>query len=342
MSKVNYSQRDNRWKNHPYPSPSLPNATIFSGGCGPTSGAMIVASLKEYMQPDTMGDIFRQNGVRVNGGTADAAFVPFLRDRYGLKAKHSQNIDEAVEVLRKNGMAICIVKGGKLFSDGGHIIVLAGMRDDNTIIVFDPNYYTGKFNQTVAGFDRKNKVAVDDAKNIVYISIANFKAHSNMRDMYLYEDTNFAISKYKEGQIINISKKVGIAFVEDDRTMVDDGSNQFWVKSSAISGNRIIGQAIIAYAQGSTYIVSMDGYQFWIKDEDIEREIKFTGVSSVNQIRKFKAKTTLYTNSNLTGTQYNYLANTSVKILQNLNGIDKVQIVQKPDRIVYVKNNVYK
>ena len=64
--------------------------------------------------------------------------------------------------------------------------------------------------------------------------------------------------------------------------------------------------------------------------------------SSVGKIKRFKAYTVMYSNSNLTGTKYQYLANTSVKVLQNIsNAVDKVQVIQT-GRIAFVSNNSYK
>ena len=65
-------------------------------------------------------------------------------------------------------------------------------------------------------------------------------------------------------------------------------------------------------------------------------------VSTVGQTKRFKNATIVYQNSNLTGTRYNYLANTSVKILQNVSAsIDKISVIQT-GRIGYVKTDVYK
>lgn len=71
--------------------------------------------------------------------------------------------------------------------------------------------------------------------------------------------------------------------------------------------------------------------------------IKITGVKkTTGQYKRLKSRTTLYKNSNLTGTKYSYLANTQVKIIKNINSnIDYVYVV-KTGRYAYVRNNVYK
>lgn len=64
--------------------------------------------------------------------------------------------------------------------------------------------------------------------------------------------------------------------------------------------------------------------------------------STVGMIKYFKGRTILYQNPNLTGTEYQYLPNTSVIILENVNSqVDKVK-VRETGRIAYVRNNVYR
>lgn len=71
--------------------------------------------------------------------------------------------------------------------------------------------------------------------------------------------------------------------------------------------------------------------------------ITITGVkNTTGTYKRLATKTTLYKNSNLTGTKYNYLANTQVKIVKNIsNTVDYVYIV-KTGRYAYVRSNVYK
>ena len=56
---------------------------------------------------------------------------------------------------------------------------------------------------------------------------------------------------------------------------------------------------------------------------------------------RLKTKSTLYSNSNLTGIEYNYLAQTQVRILENItDSIDKIQVI-KTGRIAYINNSAY-
>lgn len=70
--------------------------------------------------------------------------------------------------------------------------------------------------------------------------------------------------------------------------------------------------------------------------------IVITGVkNTTGTYKRLTTRTTLYKNSNLTGTKYNYLANTQVKIIKNISStVDYVYVV-KTKRYAYVRNNVY-
>lgn len=49
-----YSQADSRWANHMYSAIGDSSQTIMSSGCGPTSAAMVVSSIRGTITPDTM------------------------------------------------------------------------------------------------------------------------------------------------------------------------------------------------------------------------------------------------------------------------------------------------
>ena len=64
--------------------------------------------------------------------------------------------------------------------------------------------------------------------------------------------------------------------------------------------------------------------------------------STVGQVKYLKQRTTLYQNPNLTGTQYQYLPNTSVVVLENVSpGIDKVR-VRETGRVAYVRTSNFR
>ena len=184
MNKIYYSQIDNRWANHPYPSQQLPHATIGSGGCGAACAAMVVSMLKEIITPNVMGDIFVRDGVRVNGGTSNRAFDSYLTEKYGLKVQRNWKIAEAKECLKKGGLVVarCTDDKGTLFTTGGHFIVLVGFKD-NEFEVYDPYLYKNKFEVSY----RRGKARVEGTS--VFVTFENMKAYGGYNELWCYEGT---------------------------------------------------------------------------------------------------------------------------------------------------------
>lgn len=141
---------------------------------------MVISSLtNNIIYPNQMAQLFKDNGFRANEGTSLNAF-PWLGKKYELTCNRVGHVNDAVNCLHRGGMVICSCGAG-LFSTGGHIIVLAGMKDANTIIVYDPYLYAGKFNQ----YGRQGKVTVDG--NNVYCSMYNFQTYANCQAYFCYE-----------------------------------------------------------------------------------------------------------------------------------------------------------
>lgn len=175
-----YSQIDNRWRNHPYTSVGNTSQTIGSSGCGPTSASMIVTSIKGVITPDVMGDYFVKYGYRsANNGTYYSAFR-WVADTFNIDYKETYKLDEAVELLKNNHYVVCSVGNG-LFTTGGHFIVLVGI-DGDTIKVYDPYLYAGKFETST----RRGKATVEG--NSVYVSIDNFRNYANYMKFFAFKN----------------------------------------------------------------------------------------------------------------------------------------------------------
>ena len=70
-----YSQLDSRWSSKMYSSIENKSQTIGSSGCGPTSAAMVVSSIKGNITPDKMAELYTKYGYRsANQGTYWSAF----------------------------------------------------------------------------------------------------------------------------------------------------------------------------------------------------------------------------------------------------------------------------
>ena len=174
-----YSQIDSRWKNHLYTSTGNRSQTIGTSGCGPTSAAMVVTSIKGAIKPDTMGDLFVKHGYRsANNGTYFSAFR-WVADTFNIGYTETYKLDDVVNLLRNNYYVI-VSCGNGLFTTGGHFIVIVGI-DGNTLKIYDPYLYAGKFNTST----RRGKVTVSG--NTVYCSVSNFRAYANYTKFFAFK-----------------------------------------------------------------------------------------------------------------------------------------------------------
>ena len=195
-----YSQADSRWASKLYTSTNNKTQTMKSSACGPTSAAMVVSSAKGAILPTTMASLSVDNGYRTaNSGTA-WAFYPFVADYFDFKEYYkTDNFTTAMTRLgtdkNKDGVSdyfiICSCGSG-LFTSGGHYIVLAGLKGD-TIQVFDPYLYNGKFNTA----SRKvANVKIDGTS--AYVSKANFLKYSNFKSFWIYSNDKGNAQKKEE------------------------------------------------------------------------------------------------------------------------------------------------
>jgi hypothetical protein len=144
-SVVYYSQKDPRWAQHPYPYSGDPDnveaRTMATSGCGPTSMAMIIATLtgNQSATPDKIADENLAGGYRNADGTTWAAFTNVL-PRYGLRVEQINNTDtdRLATALRGGGLAIGSFGPG-VFTTGGHILVIRAVTEEGNFLVADPN-----------------------------------------------------------------------------------------------------------------------------------------------------------------------------------------------------------
>lgn len=184
-----YSQADSRWASKLYTSTNNSSQTMKSSACGPTSAAMIVSSAKGAILPTTMASLSVTNGFRTASSGTAWAFYPFVADYFGFKEYYkTDNVDKAMSYLKQKNtigtskyyiIASC---GSGLFTSGGHYIVLASL-DGNTIKVYDPYLYNGKFNTA----SRKvANVKVDGTS--AYVSETNFKKYANYKNFWIFSN----------------------------------------------------------------------------------------------------------------------------------------------------------
>lgn len=175
-----YSQLDSRWSSKMYSSIKNKSQTIGSSGCGPTSSAMVVSSIKGNITPDTMAELYTKYGYRsANQGTYWSAFK-WTADIFDIGYSECYRLDDAVTKLKDNNYIIASCNQG-LFTYGGHFIVLIGVEGDY-IKVYDPYLYNGKFDVS----SRRGLATVNG--NTVYVSIENFREYANYQKFFCFKN----------------------------------------------------------------------------------------------------------------------------------------------------------
>lgn len=332
-----YSQIDSRWKNKLYTSVGNSSQTIGSSGCGSTCGAMVVSSIKGNITPDVMSDLYVKYGYRSsNNGTYWSAFR-WTADVFNIEYKETYKIAEALQLLEDNNMLI-VACGNGLFTTGGHFIVVYGYDKESEILkIYDPYLYSGKFNTST----RKGKVTVDG--NTVYCSVDNFKNYANYSIFFAFKndrvdvkenptDVNTVTSTNNtfESYRVKVTARTGL----NART----GAGTSYIRKTGYRYGTIL--TIVAESNG--WGKTSTGYWVCLQyTSKISNTVTNTVTNTVGKVKTFKGATTIYSNSNLSGTKYSYLKNTTVVVLQNLGSVDKVK-VRQTGRTGYVSTSVYK
>lgn len=318
-----YSQIDSRWKNKLYTSTGNSSQTMGSSACGPTCSAMVVSSIKGTILPTTMADLYVQYGFRsANNGTYWSAFR-WTADVFDIGYKETIYLDEACKLLQDNYYLI-VGCGNGLFTTGGHFIMLYDY-DGTYIKVYDPYLYSGKFNLST----RRGKATVQG--NTVLVTKDNFRNYANYGTFFAFkndrtdtkeDNTNVVTATYNRYVKVNTSLNV--------RSGPGTGYS--------IVGRKYNGDKVTVYKESSNW--SNIGTNEWVSS-DYLTDSNVQVPNTVGQYKKLKSTTTLYSNSNLTGTKYTYLKNTKVKILQNVsNTVDRIY-VPATGRYAYVDNSAF-
>lgn len=192
-----YSQVDSRWSNIIYSSIGDTSQTIGTSGCGPTSSAMVVSSIKGTITPDTMASLYMQYGYRsANQGTYWSAFK-WTADVFDIGYSECYRLDDAVAKLKDNHYIIASCNQG-LFTYGGHFIVLVGV-EGNYIKVYDPYLYNGKFDAS----SRRGRAEVKG--NTVYVSIDNFRNYANYQKFFCFKNDRTDVKENNTNVVISDS-----------------------------------------------------------------------------------------------------------------------------------------
>ena len=326
-----YSQIDNRWKNKIYSSVGNTAQTIGTSGCGPAAAAMVVSSIKGNITPDQMADLYMKYGYRsANQGTYWSAFK-WTADVFDIGYSEYYKLDDAIAKLKDNHYIIASCNQG-LFTYGGHFVVLVGL-EGNYIKVYDSYLYNGKYDVA----SRRGKAIVKG--NTTYVSIQNFRQYANYKKFFCFknERTNVNENNNTSDNANSGTSKVNYQV----KITANSGLN---IRTGASTSYPRVG----GYAKGTivTILAESNGFgktdRGWISLNYTSTNI---GNSSVvvtsGQTKKLARASILYSNSNMTGYRYNYKANTTVTVLENVSAnVDKVR-VNVTRRVAYINTNNY-
>ena len=328
-----YSQIDPRWKNKLYTSTGNTSQTMGSSACGPTCSAMVVSSIKGTITPPEMADLYVKYGFRsANNGTYWSAFR-WTADVFDIGYKEIYKLNDVCDLLEENYMVISACGNG-LFTTGGHFILIYGYEDTNgsgqcdsgdRLKIYDPYLYSGKFNLST----RRGKATVEG--NTVYVEKETFRAYANYSGFFAFKNDRANI---KEDNI-NVVTATYNRYVKVNTSLnVRSGPSTNY----SIVGRKYNGDKVTVYKESSNW--SNIGTNEWVSS-DYLTDSNVQVSNTVGQYKKLKSTTTLYSNSNLTGTRYTYLKNTKVKILQNVSNIVDRIYVPATGRYAYVDNSAY-
>jgi uncharacterized protein YgiM (DUF1202 family) len=347
-----YSQRDSRWANVMYSSTNNKSQTMSSSACGPTSAAMVVSSSKGAILPTTMAQLFVDNGYRTaNNGTAWACWS-FVADYFDFDFyKSTSSYDTMLSYLKtdkdKDGVAdyfVVVSCNSGLWTSSGHYIVLVA--DNNgTITVYDPYLYTGKFNTA-----SRKAAGVVVSGNSAFVSESSFKKYSNAKGYWIFsndqtgksttkESTNKSTTTTNNTTTVNYTRYVA---TQSDNLNVRSGPGTTY----SIVGSLSKGEKVNVIATSGTW--SKIGKDKWVSTSYLSASKVSTSVKTattsanktyktkVGSTYKLKSATTLYSKSNLSGTEYNYKANTSVKVINHVSTSIDYIYVSATNRYAYV------
>jgi hypothetical protein len=132
---IDYKQYDSKWAKKAYNGPGESDKTIKSSGCGPTSAAMLIATLadKSVTPVETCAWSVAHGYKYANQGTAYSYFKPQFAE-YGITCKQLLNkrivnqpnhaIHAQVKDYLSQGYYVIALMGPGTWTTGGHYVVV--------------------------------------------------------------------------------------------------------------------------------------------------------------------------------------------------------------------------
>lgn len=143
---VHYSQTDPRWKDVGYAG-----ETIGPAGCGPTSMAIILASLID--EKITPPDVAAVAGEQSGGTSSHANLINGVNAKWGLNiSPNGMSFDEAFEFVKSGKGYVWVGGTGQPpFTNSGHLVAMVGVTPDGQVTIADP-FDIGPGHQKIANY----------------------------------------------------------------------------------------------------------------------------------------------------------------------------------------------
>ena len=156
VQPVDYKQADSRWGKKNYTSCGNKKQTMANSGCGPTSAADVVATLKDSsVNPWTLAQLSMKWGCRTKSSGTSWDFFKKVANHYGFsKFVQTKSLDALKACLDAGGYVVCSMGPG-YWTKGGHYIC-AWKYDKTYIYCNDPASKTRK-KQKLTDFTKQRK-----------------------------------------------------------------------------------------------------------------------------------------------------------------------------------------
>ena len=282
IKPVEYYQLD--YPNTKYAAPSESGRTIKTSGCGITSAAMVIQTLRPNLKvtpPDT-AKWSMAHGYKIAGcGTSYAYFVPQMKV-YGLKCEmlNSSNIyhqpgssyhSKALKKL-KEGSFIIACMGPGTWTKAGHYVVL-WQEKDGEVYINDPASHQS--------YRAKNKWTTFKNEVKYYWSISYGDKTKTVKDGNFYKDKDVLKGKFgnkKAKSVIWVIKDC-----KDGWSIVTDGTNVGYMKNVVIDNNEKLSKYKTVTATFDTHLREKN----LAKSKVIQKVTKGTKMSLITSRQKW-------------------------------------------------------
>ncbi|MCM1495967.1 MAG: C39 family peptidase [Bacteroides sp.] len=135
---VYFNQADPAWGSSYYDTRRVKKQTIRSGGCGPTSLAIVYSSLtQEVMTPADMADFAMEHGYCAAPQGSYRSLFTSGAEQLGLTCYYSgEDLETALSYLSEDCLVVSLMGPG-IFCDGGHFLVIRGVTEDGMVLLAD-------------------------------------------------------------------------------------------------------------------------------------------------------------------------------------------------------------